>query len=1030
VPSYWGCCDRFQWHARKPFESRKKTYGLGKPAAGKHPMTKRDLDDFLDQGLSTFYRLVARERSDASASALAAEPDQPVTRADPVLPARLGRLEIGSVIGRGGMGVVVRAFDPQLGRDVAVKLLQEPFSSDAELVQRFLDEAKVSSQLQHPGIVPIYDIGTSDDGWPFYTMKIVDGDTLKERIDARRRPRVSARSLEVFARVCETVAFAHSRGVVHGDLKPANVMVGAFGEVQVLDWGFAKAMTMARKPVAEQDETDSSALRVLGTPAYMAPEQAIGDIEAIDERTDVFGLGGILCEILTGAPAYLGESRNEVMLRASKGWLDDAYQRLDVADADRALVDIARACLVANQSDRLADAGKVSDMVGAYLASVEDRTRALAVEAAGARAVAQQEKRARRLTVAMAIAIVVALICVGGAYLWVQNEHRDNAAERERLLGESMARATVLLGEARSAPVGDHAAWQLALGAARQSAEIASSGGTSDSLRVRARSLVAEIEAEQASAFSDERTRSRLEEIRLLREDRDGSNQDVAYEAAFAEYGLPIDNLEVAPAADRVQASRIRDDLILGLDEWAIWQLDYRVAGPQRFKKLVAIAQRADGNAWRKSLRDMLLAGDVEQMIALAGSEDLSGAPAAGLLVLARLLATRKGNELAVRVFRKARLQWPDDFWIQHDLASQLQGLEGLTEEVVGLSWSCVALRPDSPHAWTDLGVRLLNRGEDRIGYTALERALQVDPTYTRAEATIGSQRCANGDDERGLAALQRAAERADGDARLLLTLGTGYEFDAFRPRQALDFYRRAAELQARAGDTHIAYGSSLMRHGRPDAAVEEILRGLELDPRNPDARAVLGQARVRSGSFDEAVVDFEIGAEVDGASGTHQWVQSRDYAARLAAAAPRVTAAAREMPDDAEELVLWARAALFTGAPDTATRLFERAFELEPEIATTVIGSHTPVFNAACAAVRAEQPDQARQWLALSLAELSAFARRNSRDRLLRFRIVEHFARDEFEPYRAGGGAADAAWTELWRDFSHFRDGLRRGWR
>jgi serine/threonine protein kinase len=215
-------------------------------------------------------------------------------------------------VGQGGMGTVYRASDRALGRDVAVKVLRGDVA-DAEAAVRLEREARILARLEHPGIVPVHDVGMLADGRVFYVMKLVRGRRLQEFVRGAARSDV----LRVMLRLCETVGFAHAHGVVHRDLKPANIMVGAFGEVLVLDWGIARVVGVGRTtesggPEATSEsaaplpalhaspEPETAPGTVLGTPGFMAPEQARGEPGLVDARTDVYGLGAILRSVLGG----------------------------------------------------------------------------------------------------------------------------------------------------------------------------------------------------------------------------------------------------------------------------------------------------------------------------------------------------------------------------------------------------------------------------------------------------------------------------------------------------------------------------------------------------------------------------------------------------------------------------------------------------------------------------------------------------------------------------------------------------------
>src|SRR5262245_18610315 len=330
---------------------------------------------------------------------------------------RAARVRLLGEIARGGMGAVLKGHDDDLGRDLAVKVLLEQHRDDPDLVRRFVEEAQIGGQLQHPGIVPIYELGAFADRRPYFTMKLVRGRTFAALLAGRSSPGEGLpRFLGVFEQVCQTGAYAHARGVIHRDLKPSNVMVGGFGEVQVMDWGLAKVLPRGgvaddasagklaeQEPIiatarsgGDSDVELSRAGSVMGTPSFMAPEQARGETGAIDERTDVFALGSILCEILTGSPAFVGRTSGEIHRQAARGETADALSRLDACGADPELVGLARDCLAAGPAGRPRDASAVSLRLAAYLTGVQERLRLAELERARAEARAAGERKRRR----------------------------------------------------------------------------------------------------------------------------------------------------------------------------------------------------------------------------------------------------------------------------------------------------------------------------------------------------------------------------------------------------------------------------------------------------------------------------------------------------------------------------------------------------------------------------------------------------------------------------------------------------------
>lgn len=278
-------------------------------------------------------------------------------------PALIGRYRVAGEIARGGMGAILAARDPVLDRTVAIKVLLDAHQARPGYRERFLEEARITALLQHPGVVPVYEVGELPDARPFFAMEFVDGATLDAQLAARKSPTENLpHFLQVFEKVCQALAYAHSRGVIHRDLKPLNVMVAPFGVVKVMDWGVACQRAGPPGPAWGPPE-------VIGTPAYMAPEQARGDPRRVDERTDVFGLGGILCAVLTGLPLHLGASARHAHAQAVGADLAGAFGRLAASPAARELVALAVRCLAPDPADRPQNARAVTAALTAYLES-------------------------------------------------------------------------------------------------------------------------------------------------------------------------------------------------------------------------------------------------------------------------------------------------------------------------------------------------------------------------------------------------------------------------------------------------------------------------------------------------------------------------------------------------------------------------------------------------------------------------------------------------------------------------------------
>ena len=293
------------------------------------------------------------------------------------------RYDLKGTVGQGGMGIIRSVEDKNLNRTLAMKILSPKYVQDTSIVDAFLEEASITAQLQHPNIIPVHDIGIlpeSDNH--FYTMKLVDGGSLQDVIDELkkgneeyiRKYNIHA-MLTIFKKVCDAVAYAHSKGIIHRDIKPGNIMVGPFGEVLLLDWGLAKYSGAKEevdiKKKLEETNHDSPLMTmdgiIKGSLAYLSPEQANGDIKEIDHQTDIFLLGGTLYHMLTLEPPYSSKHMVEIIRKAETANFTHPNDVEDGKKIPEALVNIITKALACSKEDRFQTVTELSKKVDDYI---------------------------------------------------------------------------------------------------------------------------------------------------------------------------------------------------------------------------------------------------------------------------------------------------------------------------------------------------------------------------------------------------------------------------------------------------------------------------------------------------------------------------------------------------------------------------------------------------------------------------------------------------------------------------------------
>lgn len=837
----------------------------------------------------------------------------------------LGRFQVLGEIARGGMGVVMKGRDSDLGRDVALKLLLRSKADDPQMHRRFAEEAQIGGQLQHPGVVPVYESGTLPGGRPFFAMKLIKGETLAAQLRARVSTHADApKFLRILAQVCQTVGYAHSRGVIHRDLKPSNVMTGVYGEVLVVDWGLAKVLDPGREPLREpqppQSESTttvetvrsgspdfrSQAGMVMGTLAYMAPEQAAGRVDEVDERADVFSLGAILCEILTGAPPYAGRTAEAVRYEAVHGRLEGAQERIGKSGAETGLQAIVRRALARDPTERYSDASALADALLGHLATVELRSRESELQSAEARALdeenralALQVRRVRRLGLGL---LGLATVLVLGA-IWINVSHAETTERKER---ETTARVALALeeahrlaGEARGSATPDLAEWQRVLDAGARAREVALAGAAPADVLARADVLHAKLETEAAAARdevrrqdADRTLKAALNRIRFHAAEEEGAAWWVtAYEKAFKNYGIDLAGRDRSEAVRRIRASSLCEFLCVALDLWA-GELRF-VATPEAAacrQQIEALVREADDDPWRKSVRDAFRTGDRETLLRYAASADAGSFSPLRAEHLALVLRLSACEPAAIVFLESAQREHPADFGVHATLAfllanarpprwkeaaqhyaaalalqpdsaaawgglastlAWLQDLDGAEAAFAGAR----ARAPEDPDVWNREGCYRLDVRDDPPGAIAcFERAVVLEPGHSQAHFNLGNAHHATGDHAQARIAWEQAIRLGHPGiaARCSLALSLVRAGDMEGATVQVEEARR---LVPRAATTWNIEGV-ILSEGRGDweGAVRSFQHALECDPANPYIHKNLAQALARLGRLDAAI--------------------------------------------------------------------------------------------------------------------------------------------------------------------------------
>jgi serine/threonine-protein kinase len=826
----------------------------------------------------------------------------------PSLPTALGtstssglRFHVLRAHARGGLGEVFVAYDEELHREVALKEIQPSHAGYEESRSRFLLEAEVTGRLEHPGVVPVYGLGRHADGRPFYAMRFIKGRSLREAIDRFHQAESPNRDpgertlalrelLGRFVAVCNTVAYAHSRGVLHRDLKPDNVMLGPYGETLVVDWGLAKLMDCKGEEPREGEEgpgpksvpdgvthgsptpdgatpEEPTALRaiqvfatqadtVLGTPGYISPEQAAGrvlmasgQVESVGPTSDIYSLGATLYVLLTGRPSVTGSGVVEVLGKAFRGeWLPPRQVKKDVPAPLEAI------CLKAM-------ALKPKDRYDSALALAADIEHWLADEPVSAYREPPLARwgrwvRRHKPAVAATVTAILAIVLLGaGGALWLERQQAERREEQARQEERQRQRAEAALDKLPA--LLRQWRWKEAetvLGEADRHL------GETDPADLRARAAQARADLTLAVQLDD----IRLQRAAILEGKYDNEKVERDYAAAFQASDLGREGETVEGLAARIQNSAIKDQLVAALDDWAYARVDV-TKDPERAAWLFRAARAADPDSWRDRFRHPMTWRD---RFALAGLADellkdearLKAQSPHLLEMLGQALQWQQGD--SVPLLTEARRQYPSDFWLNFSLGGALYATKKW-EAAEGCLRVALALRPEAAVVYSNLGVILVKKGDCDEAIRQCRKALELNDKFAHARLILGDALRAKGQLDEGIQEHLKAIKLAPNDARAHNDLGNAF-WAKGRLDEAIEAYRKAIRLDSKVAVIHLNLASILYDKGKQDEAIKEFRAAIQIDPTYALAHSRLGNALLAKGKLDEAVQEWRKAIELD----------------------------------------------------------------------------------------------------------------------------------------------------------------------
>jgi serine/threonine-protein kinase len=781
------------------------------------------------------WRQVRRLRSDLDALFPPSGEPPPQPPGGTTLP-QIPGYEVEAVLGRGGQAVVFRAQHLRLNRPVALKtVLAGAYAGPREqaCLQR---EAEAVARLRHPHIVQVYDVGNHE-GRPYFTMEYVEGGSLAQKLAGAPQPARAAAQL--VATLAGAVQAAHACGIVHRDLKPANVLLTADGTPKISDFGLAR-------PLQSGAGLTQSGVP-MGTPSYMAPEQARGQAQALGPALDVYALGAILYELLTGRPPFRAATAAETVQQVISQEPAPPSRLNDQVPRD--LETICLKCLQKEPPKRYAGAAALAEDLCRFLDSKPVLARPIGPWERAAKLV-----RGRPALAALLAVLLVSLATAIGTGVVLSQQASARQIEVDQRRGRARQAAEDGIAQAfTSAKAERFPEAEVILAEARKHV------ANADAEELRERMARAEAELKLAQKLYGIRqmvvaasTKKRYQEL----EPKDYRVLATEYGKAFAEGGFDLDADPTRTAA-KVQGMALADHTVSALDEWALAAFVLKRQAEQR--KLLHLARLADPDPmWRDRFHDPDTWGDKKKLRQLA-DEAITTAklpPAHQLAIMSTLLGRLGANAEALQLVREAVRRRPDDFWLNLETANAYER-DGNHKEAVAFRRAVVSLRPGN--AWTvnALGAALTLSGDYDEAIAEFRYAIKLEPKRELLYSNLTNALSRKGQWNDCLAEWRRFAEAAPSYAPAL----HGYADELAvleRYEEAIPWYRKSLALDPKNLGAHLDLGLSLRFTGRFGEAVGAYRKACRLDPLNTQAHFLLGASLLHSGSHEVAVGQFE----------------------------------------------------------------------------------------------------------------------------------------------------------------------------